>query len=220
MSSDKRHILEVIPRGSGRVLDLGGNKGTLRGSLQELGYHYINIDCKRFSYLEPTLIGDAHCLCFKDETFTLVVSKCTFEHFSEPWKVVGELRRILKENGRCIIWVPFMHPFHGDDYYRYTPLGIRHMFRDFKIISIESPNGVFSVLATAASEAMKRVGLARLGSMAVPVAQRLDRLVARGRKTPLSYAAAYRVVMQKVASASCFSETGSQARHLREELVT
>ena len=197
MSSDPNLILEVIPDGTGLVLDLGGNKGLLRKPLEARGYQYVNLDQRRFSNSEPTVIGDAHQLCFKSESFDLVVSKCTFEHFSNPWQVVCELHRVLKDEGICIVWVPFMHPFHGDDYYRYTPLGLRHVFRDFQIITVESPTGLFTVLGTVTGEAMKRIGFGWLVSVVNPLAHWLDRLVMRKGESPLSYAAAYRIVMEK-----------------------
>jgi SAM-dependent methyltransferase len=198
MSSDERLILEAVPEGSGLVLDLGGNKGLLRAPLKKLGYQYVNLDCQHFGSNEPTLIGDAHRLCFKDGTFSIIVSKCTFEHFSDPWRVAQELHRVLKDGGRCIVWVPFMHPFHADDYYRYTPLGLRHIFQDFAIIRLESPAGIFTILGTAGGEIMRRIGLARFVGMFRPMAHWLDRLMMRGSVRPMSYAAAYRIVLEKV----------------------
>ena len=197
MSSDNRYILEVVPRGKGRVLDLGGNKGSLREPLEERGYQYANLDCQRFGLHEPTLIGDAHTLCFKDGSFELVVSKCTFEHFAEPWQVAKELLRVLKDGGLCIIWVPFMHPFHANDYYRYTPLGLRHLFKEFKIVKLESPAGIFTMLSTIAAEIMKRIGLERLGGIFRSSAHWIDGLFLQRSQRPRSYAAAYRIVLKK-----------------------
>jgi SAM-dependent methyltransferase len=197
MSSGAHLILEAIHPGTGCVLDLGGSQGMLRRSLQERGYHYINLDIHRFENGEPAVIGDAHRLPFKDATLDMVVSKDTLEHFLDPWVVVQEIHRVLKNGGRLIIWVPFMHPFHGDDYYRYSPLGLRHLLQDFELIAFESPLWVFTVVGLAVLEALKRM---HLGCVERPVKQFcgwLDCLFTRRQKHPASFAAAYRIVACK-----------------------
>jgi len=197
MSSDPDLILEVISRGTGFVLDLGGSTGTMRQSLQERGYRYVNLDIKRFENGEPSLIGDAHHLPFKDATVDMVVSKDTLEHFCHPALVVAEVHRVSKGGGQFIIWVPFMHPFHVDDFYRYSPLGLRHLLRDFEIVSFESPLWVFTVVGLAAVEALRRL---HLGFLEHPVRRccgHLDRLFMDQRKGPASFAAAYRLVARK-----------------------
>jgi SAM-dependent methyltransferase len=197
MSSDVSFILEVIPRGAGFVLDLGGGTGMLRQSLQGRGHRYINLDSRRFENGEPSLIGDAHRLPFKDASLDMVVSKDTLEHFLEPWIAVKEVHRVLKEGGQFIIWVPFMHPFHGDDFYRYSPLGLRHLLGDFELVAFESPLWVFTVVGLAVIEALKRV---HLGVAERPIKQlcgSLDRLFMQNLKRPASFAAAYRIVACK-----------------------
>ena len=75
MSSEAHLILEVIPPGAGVVLDLGGSTGMLRSPLQAHGYRYINVDVRRLENGEPSLLGDAHRLPFKDATLDMVVAK-------------------------------------------------------------------------------------------------------------------------------------------------
>jgi SAM-dependent methyltransferase len=197
MSSDANLILEAIQRGTGTALDLGGSKGTLRRSLQERGYQYINLDVRHFENGEPSLIGDAHQLPFKSATLDVVVSKDTLEHFLDPWVVVKEVHRVLKEGGKLIIWVPFMHPFHGDDFYRYSPLGLRNLLGDFELVTFESPLWVFTVIGLATVEALKRI---HLGFAERPIRQvcgSIDCFFMRNQKRPASFAAAYRIVACK-----------------------
>jgi SAM-dependent methyltransferase len=197
MSSDVRLILEAIPHGTGVVLDLGGGRGSLRQPLQERGYRYINLDIQHLEPREPSLLSDAHRLPFKDASLDRVVSKDTLEHFLAPYDVVREVHRVLKEGGEFIIWVPFMHPFHGTDFYRYTPLGLRHLLRDFELVAFESPLWVFTVVGQAVVECFKRM---RLGFVERPFEWwfgALDRLFTRSQKHPASFAAAYRIVACK-----------------------
>lgn len=197
MSSDAHLILEAIPPGTGTVLDLGGNKGMLRQPLQERGYHYINLDIKHLGNGEPSLIGDAHRLPFRDAAVDMVVSKDTLEHFIDPWGVVKEVHRVLNVGGKFIIWVPFMHPFHGDDFYRYSPLGLQHLLGDFELVAFESPLWVFTVVGLAVIEALKRVHLGLAEPSIKQVCGGLDRLFARRQQRPASFAAAYRIVACK-----------------------
>jgi SAM-dependent methyltransferase len=197
MSSDAHLILEAISPGTGTVLDLGGSKGMLRQPLQERGYHYINLDIRHLENGEPSLICDAHRLPFRDAAVDLVVSKDTLEHFIDPWGVVKEVHRVLNVGGKFIIWVPFMHPFHGDDFYRYSPLGLQHLLGDFELVTFESPLWVFTVVGLAVIEALKRVHLGLAERSIKQVCGGLDRLFARRQKRPASFAAAYRIVATK-----------------------
>jgi len=159
MSANNLLILEVIPSDNGDALDLGGGRGNLREPLEKLGYSYVNLDTRKFDNGEPTVVGDAHAMPFENASFDLVVSKDTLEHFDQPWTVVKEVYRVLKPGGLFIIWVPWMHPFHGDDFYRYSPLGLQHLLREFDIILFDSPLWVFTVVGSAVTEATKRLRL-------------------------------------------------------------
>jgi SAM-dependent methyltransferase len=197
MSSDAHLILEAIPPGTGTVLDLGGSKGMLRQPLQERGYQYINLDIKHLGNGEPSLIGDAHRLPFRDAAVDMVVSKDTLEHFIDPWGVVQEVHRVLNVGGKFIIWVPFMHPFHGDDFYRYSPLGLQHLLGDFELVAFESPQWVFTVVGLAAIEALKRLHIGFAERPLKQVCGSLDRLFTRNQRRPASFAAAYRIIAYK-----------------------
>ena len=113
--------------------------GELREPLKGRGYTYINLDL--VPHGDWSVVGDAHRVPFQDEAFHLVVSKDSLEHFVNPRTALQEIRRIIESDGTLVIWVPFLHPFHGTDFYRYTPLGLQALLREtgFMIISIESP---------------------------------------------------------------------------------
>ena len=197
MSADIKFVLELIPPGHGWVLDLGGGKGMMKGPLKELGYQYVNIDIDKTGDTGQSIVGDAHVLPFKDECFELLISKDTLEHFLKPWAVVNDVHRVLKKNGLFIIWVPFMHPFHGNDLYRYTPLGLQHLLRDFEIVSFESPLWVFTVMGSVGSQILKRIHLDFMAPLIKRFCIAIDTVLTQHLKQPLSFAAAYRVVACK-----------------------
>jgi len=188
---------KTVPLGNGLCLDLGGKNGQLRSAFEKRGFDYVNLDVKSFRKGEPSLIGDAHRLPFKDASVDLIVSKDTFEHFTEPWTVVAEVARVLKPKGRFVISVPWMYPAHGDDVYRFSPLGIKHLLKNFDLILFRSSGWVFTIVGLAVVETFRR---ARLGFVARPVMQVcswLDRLRPGGSNRPASFAAHYEIVAQK-----------------------
>lgn len=197
VSADANLILEVAPYGEGLVLDLGGGKGTLQQPLAKLGYQYVNLDAQHRRNGQPTVMGDAHTLPFMDAAFDLVVSKDTLEHFLQPWAAIKEVYRVLKPDGLFLIWVPFMHGFHGDDFYRYTPLGLRYLLSDFEIVSFESPLSVFTVIGLIVIEITKRIHLGFLDPLLKRICYRLDRVIMRYQRGPSSIAAGYRIVARK-----------------------
>jgi SAM-dependent methyltransferase len=169
----------------------------LRAAIERRGYCYVNVDVKPFGPGEPSLIGDAHALPFPDESFNLVVSKDTLEHFLDPWTAVTEVYRVLRPGGRFVIWVPFLHPYHGDDFYRYTHLGLRRLLSAFEDVAIDSPRSLFTLAGLVLAQSLKRVGLGVVEQPIKRLCAVLDEALDRCRSAPASYAVAYRVVAAK-----------------------
>jgi len=156
-----------------------------------LGYEYINVN------LKPTgnglrVKGDAQHLPFPPDSFDLIVSSDTLEHFSQPAVVLAEVRRVLKDVGRLIIWVPFLHPFHGDDYFPYTPLGRQSLIEraELRMVSLEAPLGLFSLIAQALIVLLRRMRLGFMETGLERAAAWLDRRF-RPVQNRMSLAAAY-----------------------------
>lgn len=51
--------------------------------------------------------GDSDNLPWKDNTFDVIVCNASFHHYPQPEKVLAEMRRVLKPNGRAIIADPW-----------------------------------------------------------------------------------------------------------------
>lgn len=156
MASDKAWVLSRVAPGSGFALDLGGGRGELRSPIEALGYTYINLDV-RPSGDGYRIRADAHALPLRNGCVALIVSSDSLEHFRDPLSALREARRVLRADGRMVVWVPFLHPSHGDDFFRFTPLGLRTVFAaaGFEIVSMEAPLWVLSVLAQAVIAALR-----------------------------------------------------------------
>ena len=188
--------MSKVPDGGGAVLDLGGGDGRFYEPLTARGYTYTNLDIAPSG---PCAVkGDAHDLPFSPSTFELVVSCDSLEHFHDPLTALKEVQRVLKPGGTLVIWVPFLHPFHSTDYYRYTPLGIRHLLSTarLRLVSLEAPLGLFSVIAQAVVVELRRLHLAALERPVERAAEWLDQKL-RGMQSGGSFALAYLVVARK-----------------------
>jgi ubiquinone/menaquinone biosynthesis C-methylase UbiE len=53
------------------------------------------------------IVGDSDNLPWADNSFDLVLCNSSFHHFPEPLKVLKEIRRVLKSNGKIIIADPW-----------------------------------------------------------------------------------------------------------------
>ena len=199
MSTDKRHVLAAVPAGGGLALDLGGGAGELSSALGGLGYQYVNLDPAARG--AGAVAGDAQGTPFRTGAFSLVVSSDSLEHIADPRAALREVRRLLAPEGSFIVWVPFLHPFHGDDYYRYTPLGLRYLLEGegFRVDRLEAPLWISTVIATALLSWSRRGGSNRPGRGVERAASWLDARLSRFKGPNMSYAAAYLVVARPTA---------------------
>ena len=186
----------MIPPGEGWGLDVGGGAGGLGLYVQEKGYNYVNTDLFPEGVLRSVKC-DVCNLPFKDETFTLVVSRDAFEHLEGPFQAIGEVRRVLKPGCKFLLWVPFMFPFHGTDYYRYTPLTLRKMMKGFKILRFDSPLWAFSLFGNLMIETSKRIKFGFLEGSIRQICWTLDWFARRPRLNPRSFAGAYFIVAER-----------------------
>lgn len=116
------------------VLDMGSKKAP---------YHDL-IQCERCDTLDivpehrPAIVGDAHCLPIRDNSYDAVIATQVLEHCHTPHQVAREAHRILKPGGQFIVSVPFIYIIHGDpyDYWRPTEFGLRHILASFSEVQI------------------------------------------------------------------------------------
>ena len=102
-----------------RMLDIGCGSMVNKNVCEYAGYEYIGLDYKSD---EASILGDAHALPFKDESFDFILS------------------------------IAVLEPFHENSYYHHTHLGVYNSLHEggFKIISI-NPHNKYSVLTAQAS---------------------------------------------------------------------
>lgn len=143
-----KRVAELIAgRENSFILNLGCGerfigKESLKNSLK-----LINVD--KYKFPEVNIVADAHYLPFKDNSFDALISQAVLEHTENPWEVVNEIYRILKNKGIVYVEVPFLQGFHPSpsDYYRFTIQGLEKLFSRFKKIDLNVCVGPSSTLS-------------------------------------------------------------------------
>jgi SAM-dependent methyltransferase len=109
-------FLELLPRPSGRALDVGCREGRVTRDLSERGYRVTGLDASA-TLVEAAaetapdsdyIVGDAHELPFADGTFDLVVAYDVLTHVDDMPRAVGEAARVLVRGGHLCVCVT--HP--------------------------------------------------------------------------------------------------------------
>ncbi len=126
-----RQLREQSP--NARLLVVGGGK---------LGVGVENLLCEpSFEVVESdvvlgertSLVCDAHDLPFADATFDGAILQGVLEYMADPFRVAGEIHRVLRNGGLVYAESPFMQPVHGGghDFFRFTDRGHRRLFHRF-----------------------------------------------------------------------------------------
>lgn len=120
----------------------GGQKGDGTKKLwteKKIEVHSIDI----YGSENVDIICDAHYLPLEDGYYDGVWIQAVLEHVVEPHKVVNEIYRVLKKDGKVYAETPFMQPVHEGayDFTRYTVLGHRYLFKNFTLLRMGGIGG-------------------------------------------------------------------------------
>lgn len=106
-------IIEEIDSSSNKVLDVGGGTGRITKSIEE------NLNSGDVSLLDRSeemlkeaskknldnrVLGDSSSLPFSNESFDTVICTDAIHHFKNPEKSISEMVRVLKSDGKLIIF--------------------------------------------------------------------------------------------------------------------
>lgn len=132
---------EILPRGAGKCLDVGCGTGRLRPKVERAGYTWVgmNVDI-RGNPQDSFVLGDAHSIPFKDESFSVVLLNCVLEHLQDPHLAVKGVQRVLQKGGHICGASSFVEPFHDvASYCHFSHLGIQRLLEKsgFTVIEIE-----------------------------------------------------------------------------------
>lgn len=141
---------------NGVTLDLGGGGAPSYKKLLKINGTFINMDA--IAEARPTVVGDLESTHpFPDEYADNIILFNTLEHVYGYQHVVSEMFRVLKSDGKALVYVPFIFPVHThqtenflvDDYFRYTGSALNKIFctAGFSSVVVTTQGGLFMVVA-------------------------------------------------------------------------
>ena len=138
------------------VLDIGAGLRILKekGDRYDLSRQWIlpylnKVDYKIMDIIpdyHPDIIGDIHQLPFDNDSQEAIICMSVLQHIENPIQASKELHRVLKPNGYCFLYVPFLYYYHAKeggykDYWRFSKDAIGFLFKDFSHLEIKSVRG-------------------------------------------------------------------------------
>ena len=146
---------------SGVVLNVGSGPRHIL-----IADNWISLDIAPHANCE--VVGDVQWLPFLDNSFDAVYSTSLFEHLRDPFTAAREITRVQRPGG--VMWcdVPFAYPIHGspNDYFRYTPDGLKSVFADLETIESGPSLGPVAAVALFSERIMDALFPGRLGFIA------------------------------------------------------
>ena len=118
----------------GVVMDVGAKQARYRSLVPATQYLTLDLSPD----VGADIVGDLHDVPRESESLDTVIATEVLEHCHDPARVAGEIQRILRPGGVCVLSTRFIHPYHADpkDYFRFSRDGLEYLFRDFSAVEI------------------------------------------------------------------------------------
>jgi len=145
----------ILKYARGRCLDVGAGRLVYRPFFEKIKTEYVSLDIEK-KHPDLDYQADAHQLPFKENQFETIFCSQVLEHTYDPEKVLKEISRVLKKEGRVIISVPHLSYLHNEpnDYYRFTKYGLTHLLKKagLRPILIQPSGGVIALFGSIPSK--------------------------------------------------------------------
>lgn len=140
MTKPLRMIVEIVvgllPE-TGKVLEIGSRQEKNQKDVANLRKlfpqsEYVGVDMRSGPGVDK--VANAEKLPFGDGSFDVVLCLETLEHAEKPWLIAKEIERVVKNSGVMIVSSQQNFPIHmhPSDYFRFTPYGLRSLFKKLK----------------------------------------------------------------------------------------
>lgn len=135
------------------VLDIGGGE-PFQKWLSQYKDLFKNCEYKSMDYDARTgadVVGDIHNIPLKDGSIDAIICSSVLEHVKDPIRAVQEMKRILKKDGKIIVYVPSIYPYHArkgsyPDYWRFFDDTLYFLFEGFSTVEVMKRGGYFKAL--------------------------------------------------------------------------
>lgn len=145
-----RHISHLMPKISGRVLDIGCGKKPYQHLSKASQYIGLELDTPQNRYdKNADYFYDGIRMPFDDDSFDCLVANQVFEHVFNPSVFLKEANRVLKPNGHFLLTCPFIWDEHEQpfDYARYSSFGLKHVLQECGFSVIEQKKSATGIEA-------------------------------------------------------------------------
>jgi SAM-dependent methyltransferase len=170
-------LKEIAPQARGRLLDVGCGNKPYESYFQPYVSEYLGIEheatfamtsagggCNR-----PDLFYDGVTLPFPDHSFDTILNVQVLEHTPYPGRLVGEMSRVLRDDGLLILVAPFQFRLHEQphDYFRFSSHGLTHLCEEagLEVLETHRQGGMWSVIGHKLNSYLA-FRIARIGSTA------------------------------------------------------
>lgn len=151
-----KHISELaVQINGGKLLDVGCGTKPYKDLFAVETYDGLEYDTPEYrASKRAEYFYDGHTFPFDNESYDNAISNEVLEHVFNPDEFLSEINRVLKQNGRLLLTVPFVWDEHEPpyDFARYTSFGLKFLLEKhgFEIIeyrkSVNDLGVVFQLL--------------------------------------------------------------------------
>jgi SAM-dependent methyltransferase len=149
LNEENKKFAKSIPSNS-VVLDAGAGNQPYKYLLNHTKYEAADFEKVDKDYVKPTYVCDLSKIPVENERFDYILFNQVMEHLPEPMRVLNELNRVLKSNGKIIYTGPLFYEEHEIpyDYFRYTQFSLKKMFYEagFEIERLDWMEGYFGTV--------------------------------------------------------------------------
>jgi SAM-dependent methyltransferase len=156
-----------MPQLTGHVIEIGARgNGYASYAINAVNYVLSNLKKEHEGYIEL----NATKMDIKEKSVDGYVCVSVLEHIEEPAEAIAEIHRTLKVNGKLLLIVPFMYPYHADpfDYSRFTVTYLEALLKDFKIVTTDILGGSFNTVSMILQKPFRSEELSRLRKSSRP----------------------------------------------------
>ena len=135
---------------SGKTLDVGCGKKPYQSLFKNVT-QYIGMDIEESGHDHKNedidVFYDGHTFPFEDNSFDSMICNQVLEHVFNPTEFLSEMHRVLKQDGKVLLTVPFVWDEHEQpyDYARYSSFGLKHLVETAGFEVIEQQKTVQSI---------------------------------------------------------------------------
>jgi len=123
-----KHIMQLLPALTGEILDVGCGSKPYEKFLNCISYVGLEIDSPATrAKSQADYFYDGTTFPFNEQAFDSVMTNQVIEHVSDADLFLDEIHRVLKEDGKLLLTVPFIWALHEQphDHRRFTIFGIK-----------------------------------------------------------------------------------------------